>query len=109
MASGTKICIAFLFLSSAAMAQKSPLKRYFESLFMPDTPIPVSCCDESDCRVTQVKNENGRWYAYIHEVNDFVEIPERKIIHDKPHPAGSAVVCWLDNRVLCFVPPGGGY
>ena len=110
-----KFVIAFVFLLLLSFGSdarpppgsnpNSPMAKYYRSLTIPDSPLHVTCCDESDCRPTRVKFENGTWFAYIREIDEFVEIPENRIITDKPHPSGSAVVCWMNSGVLCFVPP----
>lgn len=107
------ICLLVIVTGSAAPPPgynpNSPQAKYFRSLMQPDSPpdYKISCCDESDCRAAKVKFENNRWYAFVNEIEDYVEIPVNKIIEDNPHPSGSAVVCWM-GYVLCFVPPGTG-
>jgi hypothetical protein len=105
----------------------SLLSRWYRTLTIPDDPEKRGCCDDSDCRPVEVRFENGRWEAFLERRNHpgapivgvWIAIPERRIIHDKTHPAGSAVMCWINISgsnvdlsgeigVLCFVPPSSG-
>lgn len=109
-----------LLLGGAARAQESSAPwayphgelgksraEWFRSLKQPGTGI--SCCDESDCKRTRADWTGTGWIALAPD-GTVVDIPPDKIIHDKQHPAGSAVMCWLpgSRTVLCFVPPAAG-
>lgn len=81
--------------------------EWFKSLRQPDTGI--SCCDISDCRVT----DSAEWRAdgWWAEVNGrMTRIPENKIIRDRPPLPDGAVVCSGQSSgvIFCFVPPAMG-
>lgn len=105
--------------------RNSPLSKWFRTLNIPDSNPPISCCDDSDCRVVPAKFEDGKWFAFLsHQTHKdapspgiWIPIPEFRIVQDKQHPSGSAVLCWMSTGpnsarlgvgTLCFVPPGAG-
>jgi hypothetical protein len=79
---------------------------WFKSLHQPVTG--VSCCDISDCRSTTARQmPDGHWEASLDQ--KWVSIPPDKIIADKVHPAGEAVICANPAGIIyCFTRPGAG-
>lgn len=85
----------------------SPMGRWFRGLRIP-TPQGGSCCDESDCVRTTARHDGQQWLAITPD-GDEVPVPAGRILADKAHPAGAAVLCWRRAiGVICFVPPQTG-
>lgn len=101
--------------SSAALAKPpsggpGPYSAWFRSLTIPGTSL--SCCSNADCRPVGFRTRNGHYEAFIDKMqftdgpDEWVRVPESKIIRDKPNPTGSAQACWTRwGNVLCFVLP----
>lgn len=92
--------------SSPRAAAQEDRGEWFKSLRQPDTGI--SCCDISDCRVTQSAEWRADgWWAEVNGV--MTKIPERKIIYNRPPLPDGAVICHGTSGVIfCFVPPAMG-
>lgn len=87
-----------------------PKSDWYKSLMVPGHP-DWSCCDQADCRPTAARYSDGHWSANIAkpgEMENFVLVPDSKIIKDKDSWDGMAYVCVLDGSIRCFVRPGGG-
>lgn len=83
----------------------SPMARWYRGLTIPRTSY--SCCDEADCRPAAARLVGGAWEAQT-PAGDWVPVPANRILTDQNHPSGSAVLCFMAGRVMCFVPPGVG-
>lgn len=95
----------------------SPIGKWFQSLFVPNSDYGEGCCSNSDCRpVTARKINNGEdWEAFISvdkfgptAPNEWQRVPKESIITDpeilKRKPIDGAVLCWYLSKVRCFVP-----
>lgn len=112
---GRVAALAVIFLPLAAFGAQaappagadpnSPTARWYRSLTIPGTDY--SCCNDADCRQTAARFVGGAWEAHTPD-GDWVPVPANRIIKDKVHPGGSAVLCFLAGRVMCFVPPQAG-
>ena len=85
--------------------------NWFSTLRIPGsrtehTPDGVSCCDNRDCATARARHSPLGWEAET-PLGDWVTIPDRAIVRDTTHPAGSAVLCWR-GVAICFVPPAAG-
>lgn len=82
--------------------------QWFKSLLQPDTGY--SCCDISDCAVTNARFVDGRWEAEYAGI--FSLVPASKIL-DKESYDGRAYLCARPGdrvgapTIFCFVKPGG--
>lgn len=109
------IIVAFLALVWAIATFAPPvlaqdMGAWYKSLRMPTTGI--SCCDISDCKRTQARFTEEGWKAKLPD-GSWVSVPETRILWDKEHPTGAAVLCASPHpqnygQVFCFVPPSGG-
>lgn len=77
---------------------------FFKSLQQPGSG--VSCCDLSDCRFTDSRVTPAGWEARVSD-DQWVAVPNDKIIRGKANPNGRAVLCHIGGNVLCFVEPTG--
>jgi hypothetical protein len=86
----------------------SDISKWYKSLERPDLP-GIGCCDTSDCRPVPARlNTNGIWEVFLEKENIWIIVPEVKIIKDKNHPSGSAVLCHIGDHIFCFVKPAIG-
>lgn len=78
-------------------------REFFRGLMRPDTGS--SCCDESDCRMTDAKLTPDGWMA-LNQQGNWVLVPNDKIVRGKHNPTGRPIICWLPTQgVICFVEP----
>ena len=97
--------------SSAALAKPppggpGPYSAWFRSLTIPGTSL--SCCSNADCRPVGFRTRQGHYEAFIDKMqftdgpDEWVRVPESKIIRDKPNPTGSCagVLDPLGQRAL---------
>jgi hypothetical protein len=81
---------------------------------MPDEPTK-SCCNKADCYPTEVKFQNGQWYARRREDGIYVPVPWKKVERSRDNPDGRNHVCmppptatyYPPNTVFCFSLGGG--
>ncbi len=114
MRTSSMLRLVFCVLAGGAAAQpplqvaqsSSDLSAWFKSLRQPANGI--SCCDESDCRVTKARPTADGWEAQLGA--RWVAIPEDKIIAGAEHPlTGQAVLCATpQGYIYCFVIPRSG-
>lgn len=90
----------------------SDAARWYHSLLRPDTG--TGCCDVSDCRPVNARQRLDHWEvfidrrSYVGGPDDWVAVPDAKVLHGRENPEGLPVACWLRSMgVLCFVPPAG--
>ena len=77
-----------------------------------------SCCnarvvknnvEEGDCEPATAEVRAGQWWVYVPQINEWVEIPDAKIIRERNPNIVDAHHCWTPARgTLCFVPPDTG-
>ena len=82
---------------------------WFKSLKQPDTGY--SCCDLSDCRVTEgAEWRQDGWWAPV--FGTMTKMPPNKTLWRKVSPDGGAVICHGGMPetpvIFCFVPPAMG-
>jgi hypothetical protein len=78
-----------------------------------------SCCNArqltpwgqelGDCEPTRAEFRNGNWYAWERHKQQWLKIPDSKIIHERNPSVEEGHLCWSqDAGILCFVPPDTG-
>ena len=90
------------------------LAPFYRSLTVPDGPLKgQSCCDVADCRPVPIRGKDGHWEVYIDSKtfpddgyqgrapNDWVVIPDDRIIRNVRNDAGDTIVCWYNAEVRC--------
>src|SRR5262245_23389105 len=81
--------------------QDEAIHDRFDSTWMkPDNPTQ-SCCNWQDCYPTQVRLQDGRWFARRREDGKFLSVPPEKIERRRDSPDG--------RNHLCAPPPHLGY
>jgi hypothetical protein len=100
---------------------------FFKSLRRPDGQ--GSCCSLDDCRQTEAKLRDGRWFAIVE--GKWREVPPEKVLtaplsidgeayicHGDswpggtmftPYPGGAVYTPPYDGAIFCFIPPIPGY
>ncbi len=88
-------------------------ERFYSNWYMPDDPNK-SCCNKADCYPTQVKFENGQWWALRREDQKYIPVPWRKVELNRNNPDGRNHLCAPPpstynsaNTVFCFALGGG--
>ena len=83
-------------------------EKFYSTWFMPDEPTK-SCCNKADCYPTEVKFQDGQWYAWRREDGHFIPIPAAKVERNRDNPDGRNHLCapppWANyppNTVFCF-------
>jgi hypothetical protein len=77
------------------------LAPWFRSLQVPG--VGSSCCDMSDCRMTDWRSIGDRYETLTSD--GWQVVPAEVVLHRHDNPTGRAVVCYLPGRgILCFVP-----
>ena len=86
----------------------------------------ISCCSDQDCAPVRAELRQGHWYALRRshwagaadefgrpvqeslQQNEWIAVPDEKIIR-VPNPAvESGHLCYSKGKVVCFVPPNTG-
>lgn len=76
------------------------LNSWFQGLQQPDTG--VSCCSIADCRPVDDRVGPNGYEVLIN--NEWLPVPQQKILQGKHNPAGRAVVCYSEAMgIMCFV------
>jgi len=89
-------------------------EKFYSTWFMPDQPNK-SCCNKADCYPTEVKFQNGQWFAQRREDGKFIPVPWSKVERNRDNPDGRNHVCmppptatsYQPNTVFCFALGGG--
>ena len=89
-------------------------EKFYSTWFMPDRPS-TSCCNKADCYPTEVKFQNGQWFAQRREDGKFIPVPWSKVERNRDNPDGRNHVCmpppsaisYPSNTVFCFALGGG--
>jgi hypothetical protein len=88
-------------------------ERFYSNWFMPDEPSK-SCCNKADCYPTQVKYQDGQWWALRREDGRYIPIPWKKVEVNRNNPDGRNHLCapppsshYAPNTVFCFALGGG--
>lgn len=98
--------LVLILLAIPAYAHDGMHNDWMNSLIRPD--IGGSCCNLTDCRVTEARMTGEGWVAQT-QLGNWVKVPNEKIIRGKDNPTGRPVLCWLPSSgVLCFVEPPMG-
>ncbi|MBV9250516.1 MAG: hypothetical protein JO227_14870 [Acetobacteraceae bacterium] len=85
------------------------LAPWFQSLRQPGTG--ASCCNLADCRRVQYRIRGDHFQAFIGSAfprwtrapYDWVDVPNKNVLHRQDNPTGEGVACWRDGEVICFV------
>ena len=89
-------------------------EKFYSTWYMPDQPNK-SCCNKADCYPTEVKFQNGQWFAQRREDGKFIPVPWSKVERNRDNPDGRNHVCmpppsatsYQPNTVFCFALGGG--
>lgn len=79
------------------------LAPFFRSLLRPDTG--TSCCDISDCSPVESLTAGDHYQALAGD--EWIDIPNDKIIRPQSNPAGRAILCMAPGAarlIYCFAP-----
>ena len=109
--------IGFIGTPRARAEDHHPLhKDFYQHWKEPGTT--ASCCnariekdgtESGDCEPTQAEIRKGNWYAWVRQKNDWVRIPDEKIIREPNPNIFDAHHCWTPSRgTICFKPPDTG-
>ncbi len=92
--------------SAAPPPEANPaFSEWFNSLQRPDGG--GSCCSvTTDCRITEFRRDGDHYQAVYN--GDWVNVPERAVLHRRDNPLGRAVLCAMKSgrqvHIFCFVP-----
>jgi hypothetical protein len=91
----------------------APHAAWVKGLMNPYTQ--QGCCDLSDCRVVSARVRAGHYQAFIgrdaygHDApNEWLDVPEEVVLHERTNPVGLPIACWraarqpLFNGFFCF-------
>lgn len=77
-----------------------------------------SCCnariekdghETGDCEPTKAEIRNGDWWAWVRQKNEWVRIPDEKIVRYPNPNIFEAHHCWTPQKgTICFKPPDTG-
>ena len=87
------------------------LAPWYRSLTQPGTGW--LCCSIADCRPVVTRERDGKLEAFIDRkafpdgTDEWVEVPEKVILHGKDNPTGEPVACWFEQAIRCFTPASG--
>ena len=88
-------------------------EKFYSTWFMPDQPSK-SCCNKADCYPTQVKYQEGQWWALRREDQRYIPVPWQKVEINRNNPDGRNHLCapppsshHAPNTVFCFALGGG--
>ncbi|HEY7248721.1 MAG TPA: hypothetical protein VH678_33065 [Xanthobacteraceae bacterium] len=88
-------------------------EKFYSTWYMPDQPSR-SCCNKADCYPTQVKYQDGQWWAVRREDQKYIPIPWPKVEINRNNPDGRNHLCapppsahYAPNTVFCFALGGG--
>lgn len=98
--------VAFAATASAAPPPNADpaLSPWFEDLRQPGTGR--SCCSVADCRPVDYRIIHNHYEAFVGQ--QWVEVPEDKVLHRFDNPTGRAVACWTPALgIICFVEGPG--
>jgi hypothetical protein len=88
-------------------------EKFYSTWYMPDQPTK-SCCNKADCYPTQVKFQDGQWWALRREDGRYIPVPWSKVEQRRDNPDGRNHLCapppsshHAPNTVFCFALGGG--
>lgn len=93
-------------------------KDFYQHWRVPTNPSE-SCCnarithqngaETGDCEPTQAKIIKGDWWAWVRQKNEWVKIPDERIVRYPNPNIFEAHICWTFQRgVICFKAPDTG-
>jgi hypothetical protein len=125
------VLAATLFASSvtrAPKAEETGHHQFHDSHYrhwkQPGTNI--SCCSDDDCAPVTAELRHGKWFAMRQggwftpldwfgsaewlplRQSEWIAVPDEKIIQVPNPTIEGAHLCYLEDRVVCFVPPNTG-
>src|SRR3982074_814713 len=77
-------------------------EKFYSTWFMPDQPSR-SCCNKADCYPTEVKFQNGQWFAQRREDGKFIPVPWSKVERNRDNPDGRNHVCMPQLELMALV------
>jgi hypothetical protein len=91
--------------------------EYYRHWKQPGTD--TSCCnarqalpwgaEQGDCEPTRAEMRKGDWYAWERHTQQWLKVPDAKIIRERNPSPEAAHLCWTSwAGILCFVPPDTG-
>lgn len=98
----------------------SPMSQWYQSLKVPNGN-GAGCCSVADCRPVEARMGKSGYEAFVGKStfpdeaddlshgaapNAWLPVPEEAIIRPLANPSGSAVLCWYNGTIRCFVPGG---
>jgi hypothetical protein len=88
-------------------------ERFYSTWYMPDQPTK-SCCNKADCYPTQVKFQDGQWWALRREDGRYIPVPWSKVEQRRDNPDGRNHLCapppsshHAPNTIFCFALGSG--
>lgn len=107
------LLMAYSLADEAEAVARDPSRgAWFQSLRMPTSG--KSCCDISDCRQTEARqNVDGSWTAIVN--GEWRPIPADRVLQQPVSIDGEAYVCnapdvgFATGVIYCFVPPVPGF
>src|SRR5882757_123861 len=82
----------------------------------------ISCCSDRDCAPVTAELRKGQWFAlrrgewiavpdergpgqWLALRSEWIAVPDEKIIRERNPTVEGAHLCYLDGKVICFLPP----
>jgi hypothetical protein len=111
------VLVAVAFGPVRAQQHHHPLhKDFYHQWKQPGTG--ASCCnarietdgvERGDCEPSRAEVRNGNWWVWIRQINQWLIVPDAKIIREKNPNVFDAHICWTPwTGIICFVPPATG-
>lgn len=110
------ITLGLLLIASVAFGRPpdggdsdGPMADWYRNLERPD--LGGSCCSASDCRPVDSRMVGDHYEAFVDRKSfgvdapdDWLAIPNGKVLRNRENPTGRAVLCWLKSTgPMCFV------
>ncbi len=98
--------LPFLFLAHDG----GPNAGWYNSLTRPDIPGSSCCQEQRDCKEVPWRTGADGYEALADD--EWVKVPDNKVLHNKDNPTGMAVLCYsrydhngaTTTTIYCFIP-----
>lgn len=108
----------FLPLKARAQNHHDFHKDFYRHWHPNDNPN-TSCCNArimqpdgtemGDCEPTQAEIRKGVWWFYVRQINEWIPVPDAKMIRERNPNGQDGHLCWTPERgAICAVPPDTG-